>query len=151
MILFGFAPWISQHTDVKASLNDNIAAVLTVIWGSLQGASLHCIGLVLFLLDKKQDALIYYEQSLKFYKKVYGDEHLYVRLSLSDIGAVLSDLGKKQEALTYHEQSLVIYKKVYGDKHPSVARTLNNMSEVLDALGRRVDAARAQDEASKIA
>ena len=65
--------------------------------------------------------------------------------------SILDDLGKYQEALSYYEQSLAIFKKVYGDKHPSVARTLNNMSGVLDALGRREDAARARDEASKIA
>ena len=64
---------------------------------------------------------------------------------------VLSGLGKKQEALIYLEKSLVIRKKVYGDEHTDIKRTLNNMSEVLDALGRREDAARARDEASKIA
>ncbi len=67
--------WIFQHTDVKALLNNNIGAVLVAIWGSLQGASLHYIGWVLFLLGKKQEALPYYEQSLAIRKKVYGDEN----------------------------------------------------------------------------
>jgi tetratricopeptide (TPR) repeat protein len=97
--------------------------------------------------------LSYFEQSLAIRKKVYGDEHTDVAASLNNIGVVLRDLGKYQGALSYCEQSLAIKKKVYGPEHEhtDVARILNNMSGVLDALGRREDAARARDEASKIA
>ncbi len=81
------------------------------------------LGLVYDALDKKQEALSYYEQALVISREV-GDRCGEGK-TLNNLGGVYDALGKKQEALAYYEQALVISREV-GDRGGE-GTTLNNI------------------------
>jgi tetratricopeptide (TPR) repeat protein len=98
------------------------------------------------VLGQKQEALKYYEQSLRINKEV-GDRGVEGTM-LSNLGAVYDDLGQKQEALTYYEQALQITREV-GDRGVE-GTTLSNLGLVYSALGQKQEALTYYEQALQI-
>ena len=82
-------------------------------------------------MGKYNDALQYYERSLKLAEQAYGSDHPSVAETLMGMGNVYDAMGKYNDALQYYERSLKLKEQAYGSDHPSVAHTLNNMGDCL--------------------
>ena len=85
-------------------------------------SSLHNIGLVYYNKGNYDEALLYYQKSLKIKYRVYGVDESQVEeqgnssiaLSLNNIGNVYNAKGNYDEALLYYQKSLKIKYRVYG-------------------------------------
>jgi hypothetical protein len=64
-------------------------------------------------------------------KKLLGEEHPHVALSLNNLALVLDDQGKYADAEAISREALAMQKKLLGEGHPQVALYLNNLAEVL--------------------
>ncbi len=102
---------------------------------SLYGNNVFFKGKIYFRLLNCEMALHYFEESLCVIRKIYGDNHPDVALSLNNIGGVYDLKGEYNKALGYFEESLGIYKFIYGNNHQDVAMTLNNIGGVYDLKG----------------
>ena len=87
--------------------------------------------------DKALDSL---RKSLKFYKSVFGAEHLEVANSLNNIGLVFQELGEYEKALEFYRKVQPIDEKTLGTEHPDVAFTINNIGQVLSLQGEHTQA-----------
>ncbi|MCE5319321.1 MAG: tetratricopeptide repeat protein, partial [Parachlamydia sp.] len=67
-------------------------------------------------------------------KKVYGDEHPDVALTLSELGSVYSDIGEATKGLAMIEEALRINQKCY-ETHPAIARALRHLGSTYRNLG----------------
>ena len=72
---------------------------------------------------------------LSLSRKIFGDTHNDVALSLGNIGLALNTLGKYEDALFSQIEALEIRQKIYGEDHPIVALSLNNVGASMKSLG----------------
>jgi CHAT domain-containing protein/tetratricopeptide (TPR) repeat protein len=84
-------------------------------------------------VNKKQQALAYYNQALSLVRAVGSKTG--EAATLNNIGTVYSDLGEKQKALEYYNQSLALYRAV-GNKRGE-ALSLNNIGAVYETIGEK--------------
>jgi tetratricopeptide (TPR) repeat protein len=76
------------------------------------------------------------KQSLEIMRKIYGEYHPSVAISLNNLALLYYEESKYNEAEPLYKQSLEIRRKIYGEYHPSVATSLNNLAELYDEEGR---------------
>ena len=67
------------------------------------------------------------ERALALKKKIYGEEHPRVALSLNNLGMLYYEQGNYAKAEPLYQRSLTIWKKAFGEQHPRVALSLNNL------------------------
>jgi len=84
---------------------------------------------VLFLQEKKDEALIHYEQSVKIYK-LNSENPLAIAQGLNNIAIILKSKGELEKALEYYQESLKIKKSSLEENSPSIASTLNNIASL---------------------
>ena len=64
------------------------------------------------------------------WKKLLGDEHPNVALSLNNVGCTFGALGKHEEALKYLMEASKIFKGSYKENHPMVQEVLKNIQMI---------------------
>jgi tetratricopeptide (TPR) repeat protein len=79
-------------------------------------------------------------EALAFRRKVFGNEHKAVAVSISDLARILQHESKLSEAETLHREVLAMLKKLLGDEHPDVAASLLNLANVLHSQGKLAEA-----------
>ena len=84
---------------------------------------------VLFLQEKKDDALLHYEKSIKIYK-LNSENPLAIAQGLNNIAIILKSKGEIEKALEYYQESLKIKKSSLEENSPSIASTLNNIASL---------------------
>jgi tetratricopeptide (TPR) repeat protein len=113
-------------------------------WGRLGEAALHRgggddllqarlftnIGLILMDQKKSDEALKILERSLAVRKRLLGDTHPHVAVSLNDIGICHSQAGRYEEALPLLQEAMQVRVAVFGESHPLVASSLGNIGNV---------------------
>ena len=154
-------PWLSQKTNVLASVSDTLGNVgnFYCLSGQYQLAknmletaltlkkahygenhvnvarTLHNLATAIGALGdpKKQKALL--EQALIINKNHYGENHVEVANTLHNLATAIGALGDYQKKKALLEQALIINKKHYGENHVEVATTLENLANAIGALG----------------
>lgn len=85
-------------------------------------------------LDKLEDVLVILRAAKRIYRRVFGDVHSIVAMTLSNIRLALRDQGKREweKALDRLHDAERIYRAVFGDVHADVAMILNNIGLILE-------------------
>jgi tetratricopeptide (TPR) repeat protein len=97
--------------------------------------SLNSIGNTLQRLDRDEEALQSYRESLGIMRRIYQGGHIYIANSLDDIGKTLQRLGRYEEALQSYQESLEMMREIYKDDHADIAAALNNIGTILRNSG----------------
>ncbi|MBI4824663.1 MAG: tetratricopeptide repeat protein [Nitrospirae bacterium] len=93
-----------------------------------------------------EDALKYFAESLKIYKKL--DSTHDTAITLIDIGLVYKSLGRYEDALKYYEEALKVFEELKPCKH--AAQNLDEIAIVYSILGRYDEALKYSEEALKM-
>ena len=75
------------------------------------------------------------ERALALKKKIYGEEHPRVALSLNNLALLYFKQGNYAKAEPLLKRSLTIFKKALGKQHPKVATNLNNLGLLYSEQG----------------
>lgn len=101
----------------------------------VQSQLMDTMGRVFESLGLYDQALPLLETSLAVRKKILGEEHLDVAVSLLDLGGVLWRKGEFEKARTLMEQGLAIREKLLGPDHKLVASSLHNLGNLYWSQG----------------
>ena len=72
--------------------------------------------------------------------KNFGDENVFLGVSLNNLAFLYRNQGKYAEAEPLHQRALAIREKVLGPEHPEVATSLNNLAMLYRAQGKDAEA-----------
>ena len=81
-----------------------------------------------------------HREALAMRRKLLGNEHPDVALSLDNLADVLQAQGKLAEAETMYREALAMRRKLLGNEHPDVAISLINLADVLRKQGEHDEA-----------
>jgi Tfp pilus assembly protein PilF len=95
----------------------------------------HMLGLVKTDQKKYEEAVGFYEKSIKIKQKILPPTHSGLAASYNNIGGVYDDMGEYSKALSYYEKALEIKQKILPANHPSLATSYNNIGLVYDNIG----------------
>jgi len=74
-------------------------------------------------------------EALEMRKRLHGEKHPEVAVSMTNLGAVLGMQGKYTEAEPYLKGALDLYRELLEPDHPTLAKSLNNMAKLLQRQG----------------
>ncbi len=83
-----------------------------------------------------EEAEKYAREALAMRRRLFGDLHPDVALSLSNLSSMLSGKKRFDEAVELSTQSIEQHKKIFGERHPRTAAAYDAMGRVLDGAGR---------------
>ncbi|HVG00267.1 MAG TPA: tetratricopeptide repeat protein, partial [Chloroflexia bacterium] len=126
-VVLPHALMISSFPELSEVPTGEIAKVLSILLNQVAA----------YLLSTAQYAAarVQAQRALAIGEAVYGPNHLYVAVYLSNLGDVLRGLGDLSGARTYYERALAITDATYGSDHPHVAINLSKLGDVLKELG----------------
>ena len=79
-------------------------------------------------------------KALDLRRRLCGQDHQDVALSMSNLAGAYFDLGRRKDALTMYEDALALRKRVLKPDHPDIAQSMHNVASILSALGRHREA-----------
>ncbi|CAF5038080.1 unnamed protein product, partial [Rotaria sp. Silwood1] len=82
-----------------------------------------------------KEAVAFYEQSLKIYRKTLPEDHPSLATMYNNIAQVYNDMGDYSKALEFYEKSHKIYEKALPSNHPDLATSYNNIGQVYNNMG----------------
>jgi tetratricopeptide (TPR) repeat protein len=100
-----------------------------------KGNLFHQLGWVKGDQGKYEEAVEFYEKSIKIEQKIFSPNHPDLATSYSNIGLVYTNMGKYPQALSYYEKALEILQKTLPENHPDLATSYNNIGGVYDNMG----------------
>jgi len=92
-----------------------------------------------------------HERALNLRRKLLGEDHGSVAISLHNLSFVARARRADQEAERYSRAALEVLRRVHGPDHPDVVAALNNLSETQVGLGDHVAAEATLREALEVA
>jgi len=107
---------------------------------------LNNVGETLGEMGKHVEALKYKKEALELSKKLLGDSHSYVAVSLNNVGGTLGKMGKHVEALEHFTQSYKILYKSVREKHPNHEIVLQSLLHCLQYQTNPVLISKAKEE-----
>ena len=120
--------------------------------GDLLKAEVFCVrGKVLEEQCKTMLALSNYEEAMRIFKVVHGEEHADMAGIYSALGNLYIELQKFERAKIYHEKALTIRRNIYGEKHADVGSSYNSLGLVYSGLGEKNQAKEYFEKAISIA
>ncbi|MFP3295900.1 MAG: tetratricopeptide repeat protein, partial [Caldisphaera sp.] len=81
-----------------------------------------------------------FKQALEIKRKIHGENHPDVALTLDNLAELYVEEGKYDEAEPLFKQALEIKRKIHGENHPDVALTLDNLAILYDGEGKYAEA-----------
>ncbi|MEM7626325.1 MAG: tetratricopeptide repeat protein [Planctomycetota bacterium] len=112
--------------------------------------TLNRLGLALKNMAHFDRAIAMYHQALDIDRRVFGNDHPNVAVSVNNIGGVLKARGDLDGALEAFRDAERIDRAAFGDDHPNVAIRVNNIGSVLKARGDLDEALEAYRGAERI-
>jgi tetratricopeptide (TPR) repeat protein len=73
-------------------------------------------------------------------RKLLGNAHADVAMTLQNLAGVLQSEGKLAEAETLSREAMAMRRKLLGSEHPDLAASLNSLASVLQDLGKLPEA-----------
>jgi len=97
----------------------------------------HMFGMIKNEQGKYEEAVEFYEKSIKINKKILSSSHLDLAASYTGIGFAYRNMKKKDYSreLSYYEDALEIYENTLPSNHPNLATSYNNIGGVHESLG----------------
>jgi tetratricopeptide (TPR) repeat protein len=102
----------------------------------VEATRLNAQGAELYRAGRYGEAEPLYLDALAMRKRLLGEAHPDVALSLNNLGALYVSQGRYGEAELLVQESLTIYRGQWGERHPSVATSLNNLATLYQFQGR---------------
>jgi serine/threonine protein kinase/tetratricopeptide (TPR) repeat protein len=81
-----------------------------------------------------------HREALAIEKRLHGDEHPHIVVSLYGLVTALSDEGKLEEAESLAREALTMQRKLLGDEDPEISKALNSLAIVLWRQGKLAEA-----------
>ena len=100
-----------------------------------KGNIYHMSGMIKCYQGKYEDAVQYYEQSIKIKQKLLSPTHSDLAASYNNLGLVYGNMGDYSKALSYYEKAVEIGKKTLSENHPDFALSYNNIGSVYNNMG----------------
>ncbi|HSZ82465.1 MAG TPA: serine/threonine-protein kinase [Polyangia bacterium] len=85
-------------------------------------------------------AIAAYQRGFEIKKKVLGEHHLDVVISMNNIGNALQRAGRLDEALASYRSVAAEFQRILGTEHPYLGYAFNNEGEILNLLHRPTEA-----------
>jgi tetratricopeptide (TPR) repeat protein len=95
----------------------------------------HQLGMVKGNQGKYEEAVGFYEKSIKINQKILPPTHSDLAASYNNIGWVYDTMGEYSKALSYYEKALEIFQKTLPTNHPNLATSCNNIGMVYNNMG----------------
>jgi len=95
----------------------------------------HQLAMVKGNQGKYEEAVGFYEKSIKINQKILPPTHSNLAASYNNIGWVYDTMGEYPKALSYYEKALEIYQKTLPTNHPNLATSYNNIGMVYNNMG----------------
>jgi tetratricopeptide (TPR) repeat protein len=95
----------------------------------------HKIGWAKYDLGKYEEALKFYEKSLKIRQQSLLPNHPDLAKSYNNIGLVYYNMGEYPKALSYYEKAFEIRQQSLPPNHPDLASSYNNIGLVYNSMG----------------
>ncbi len=80
-------------------------------------------------------------------RKLFGNEHPILAISLNNLAAVLQQERKLDEAEALQREALAIYRKRWGSEHPNIVASLINLAGILEQQNKQSEAEATHREA----
>ena len=93
------------------------------------------LGQVHYKKEDYQEAITFFENSLKILKERFPSNHPNLAISYSNIGLVYDNMGNYSKALAYYEKNLEINKQSLPSNHCSLASSYNNIGAMYHCMG----------------
>ncbi|CAF4608806.1 unnamed protein product [Rotaria sp. Silwood2] len=110
----------------------------------------HKLGLLENDQGKYQEAVSFYEQSLKIQRKTLPEDHSSLAPTYHMIGQVYNNMGDYSKALEYYEKAHKIFEKALPHNHPDLATSYINIGQVYKNMGDYSKALEYYERAHKI-
>ncbi|MEZ2235335.1 tetratricopeptide repeat protein [Microcoleus sp.] len=94
----------------------------------------------LYNQGKYQEAIPLLERVLSIRRKVLGNEHLDVAISLNDLATLYYNQGRYREAEPLFQQALELRKRLLGEENPDVAASLDSLATLYGEQARYSEA-----------
>lgn len=114
------------------------------------GIVLNNLGVVRRLQGRANEAISYFQRSLKMLQVELGPDHPYLVRVLNNLAATDFDVGKRSDADVAFRQAIDIAEKRLGIEHPTYGAILQNYAAFLQDSGRKAEAKPLQAQAKKI-
>ena len=108
-------------------------------------------GKVLEVQCKRMLALSNYEEAMRIFKAIHGEEHSDVAGIYNTLGNLYIELQMYERAEDYHVKALTIRRHIYGENHPDVGSSYNSLGLVYSGLGVKNQAKEYYEKAVSIA
>ncbi|CAF1327090.1 unnamed protein product, partial [Rotaria sp. Silwood1] len=95
----------------------------------------HQLGVMKYSQGQYEEAVAFYEQSLKIEQKTLPKDDPSLAPTYNNIAAVYNNMGDYSKALEFYEKSHEIYEKALPTNHPDLAKSYNNIGQVYNNLG----------------
>ena len=106
--------------------------------GDLLKAEVLCMrGKVFQVQCKRMLSLPNYEEAMRIFKAIHGDEHSNVAGIYNTLGNLYIELQLFERAKDYHEKALTIRINLYGETHAEVGSSYNSLGLVYSGLGEK--------------
>ncbi len=79
-------------------------------------------------------------EALAMRRRLYGEFHPEVALSLSNLASMMHQARRFDEAIDLSRQSVEQHRKIFGERHPRTAATLTVFAECLEEAGKTTEA-----------
>jgi len=97
----------------------------------VEGELRSVIGNTYSALGKAAQAVAMHRETLEIYKKLYGNENVYVASAMGSLSEALSAMGDQIAAESTQREVLSMRRKLLGNEHPGVARSLDLLAVIL--------------------
>ena len=91
-----------------------------------------------------------YQEALRIYQKVLGEERPDTVTSLNNLATLYQAMGEYAKAEPLYQEALRIRQKVLGPEHPYTAQSLNNLGALYVSMGEYAKAEPLDQEALRI-
>ncbi|MBE7508492.1 MAG: tetratricopeptide repeat protein [Planctomycetia bacterium] len=90
--------------------------------------------------ENPAEAVALAREALAMRRRLFGEVHPDVTLSLSNLASLLSDRKQFDEAISLGNQSIEQHRQLFGDRHPRTASALEELAWIYKQAGRISDA-----------
>ncbi len=84
---------------------------------------------------RQDESLKLVREAYEMRRRVFGEVHPDVALSLSNLAALAESRGQLEESIDFSRQSIELHRKLYGDRHPHTASAMWTLANALRRAG----------------
>jgi tetratricopeptide (TPR) repeat protein len=142
-----------DRREAEALLRDAVATWrrTRVAFDSLEFAvGLHNTGGLLRREKRYKEAEPFYREALAIQRRILGERHPTVGVTMNGLGSLLDHAGRLPEAEALYRETLALQRVTLGESHRDVGTTLNNLAGLLRKQARLGEASATFERATSV-